>query len=290
MNKFKITKRGVSPLIATILIIVVAVILVTVLLTWGRDFVTGVFEGDAGTTDITTLRTSDASSYFFRPTLEDSLLRFSYNPPSGLRDKEIIITKYSVVGYSGEFDLDPEVTLKAGMGGFPGVDVSSLNITDPRIDLVLYTSNNEIINLRNTQYTIPVGPPVLLPYVMFGNSRLYIQLDQNTDNMTWQTAIDYCLDLEAHGYDDWYLPDTAQAASLWLACPDTDKSNECMNAAISATNQTEETWVDFSENTYWTSTEISGSNAYEFHMNDGGIISFDKAGNGDWRARCVRDP
>jgi flagellin-like protein len=33
-------KKGVSPLIATILLIVVAVILVTIVLTWGKNFAT----------------------------------------------------------------------------------------------------------------------------------------------------------------------------------------------------------------------------------------------------------
>jgi flagellin-like protein len=288
MNKLKITKKGVSPLIATILLIVVAVILVTVLLTWGKGFFTSALD-DADARDITSYRPSDVTSFIYRPSLEGSLLRFSYNPPSNLANETIVIDGYSVVGYTGDFNLTPNVTLKAGMSGFTGVDVSSLNITDPRIDLVLYTNNDEIINLRNTQYTIPVGPPVLLPYVINNsNSKLYLQPDQNTTNMNWQTAKDYCADLNAHGYDDWYLPSISQLVDVWLACTDQSKTTVCMNTAISDTDQTD-VWVDITDDVYWSSTEYSSSSAYAIYMGPGAII-YDYTKASDKRVRCVRDP
>ena len=272
-------KKAISPLIATILLIVVAVILVTVVLTWSKGFFSSSLDDGADVTDFTKMSASDASMYFYRPSLEGDLLRFTYSPPSGLSSQTIVIDRYSVVGYSGgPLSLSPSVTLQAGMGGISGVDISSLNVTDSRIDLVLITDDDKIINLRNTSYTIPDGPPVLLPYVMYGNSKLYLHPTDAESKMNWDDAIAYCSDMNSevgYGYDDWYLPSTSQLASIWLACSDVDKSTVCMNAAIAATDQTE-AWVGFTSNWYWSSTEYSASTAYTFYMSSGSISGYSK--------------
>jgi len=119
---------------------------------------------------------------------------------------------------------------------------------------------------------------------MFGNSKLYIQPDQNTTTMNWQQAMDYCDNLDSNGYTDWYLPSASQLMIIWEACTAQTKSNACMNAAILATNSN---FVSLVSDDYWSSTEYGAGAAYTIGTVKGTIGLSDKTDDG--QVRCVRD-
>jgi FlaG/FlaF family flagellin (archaellin) len=273
--------KAISPLIATILLIVVAVAIIGIIVSWGKGFTTDSLQE---VTSVTDLKTNDATSFIFRPELKGDLLTFTYSPPSNLQNKTIDINAYTVVGSDNIKYLSSPVTLKEGTVGITGVNIASYDVSGRQVDLVLITTKNEIIGVNKTNYTEAV---VDLPYVMFNKSRLYIHTTDAPTSLTWDNAVSYCADMNSEvglGYDDWYLPDMPQMAAIWIACPDQDKSNTCMNTTI----QNKITgWSAIISEYYWTSTDYSSSGAYTIDMVYGVIVDDDKSYNES--VRCVRD-
>jgi flagellin-like protein len=282
MKKTFLEKRkAISPLIATILLIVVAVAIIGIIVSWGKGFTT---DSLSQTQSVADLKVNDASNFIFRPELKGDLLTFTYSPPLNLKNKTIDINAYTVVGSDNIKYLSSPVTLREGTVGITGVNVASYSVSGKIVDLVLITTNNEIIPVNKTSYTEAV---VDLPYVMFGNSRLYLHTTDAPTTLNWASAVSYCADMNSVvglGYDDWYLPDAAQMMSIWLACPDQGKSTACMNSNI----QNKITgWSDLVDDVYWTKSEYSSSSAYRFTMYYGSFGNVIKGVNGN--VRCVRD-
>jgi hypothetical protein len=280
-SKLNFRKKSVSPLIAAILLIVVAVILVTIVLNWGKMFTTDALNK----TTVAELTQSDAEAFIYPKALQDGVLQFSYSPQSNFG--ELVISKYKVIsdaGESSDTNLSSPYTLKQGTNVISLTDFSKLGLTtNTKVTIILQTTSNQYIGIKNitNNYTAPI---VDLPYVMFGNSKLYIQPDQNTTTMNWQQAMDYCDNLDSNGYTDWYLPSASQLMIIWEACTAQTKSNACMNAAILATNSN---FVSLVSDDYWSSTESGAGSAYSIDMKPGAIKSTDKTNGG--RVRCVRD-
>jgi hypothetical protein len=145
--------KAVSPLIATILLIVVAVAIIAIIISWGKGFTQ---EGLKDTTTITSFKISDATHFIFNPNIKGNILTFTYSPSEPLKRKEIMVNRISVLGYEGIINIDPPVTLREGITGIENIDLSSLDIQERKITIVLYTINDEIINLKNVTYTAPV--------------------------------------------------------------------------------------------------------------------------------------
>ena len=288
--KSRFRKKAVEPLIAAILLIVVAVILVTIVLSWGKMFTTDA----TNKVKVAELTQSDAESFVYPNSLKNGILQFSYAPQGNFGD--LIIKSYKVLSDAGESpdtNLSSTYTLKQGTNIISLTDFSKLNLeANKKVTIILQTTSNQYISIKNITNNFTEAP-VDLPYVMFGTRKLYIQPDQPAD-MNWDVAMDYCDDLDANGYSDWYLPSYMQLAAIWNtytyqvgdSCLDNGYiTTACINNTIRATNANfEELVCDL----YWSSTEYGSDVAYTVLMDYGSINSLNK-GYSDPNVRCVRD-
>lgn len=275
---FNKKRKAISPLIAVILLIVVAVAIIAIIVSWGKGFTTDSLNE---TKSVAELKLNDATHFIFKPELKGDLLTFTYSPPGNLKNKTIDINAYTVVGSDDIKYLSSPVTLREGTVGISGINVVSYGVSGRTVDLVLITTRQDIINVSKTSYTEAVAN---LPYVMFGSSRLYIHPTDRSGTANWSTAVSYCDTLDSLGYDDWYLPSMTQMSAIWESCPDQDKTNTCMNNNIQnkITGRS-----DIVSNFYWTKTEYGSSNAYGFVMSDGGVNYYSKSTYD--HVRCVHD-
>lgn len=290
-SKLNLRKKAVEPLIAAILLIVVAVILITIILSWGKMFTTS----SLNKATVVELTQSDAESFIYPNSLKDGILQFNYSPQGNFGD--LTIASYKVLSDAGETpdkNLSSSYTLKQGTNIISLTSFSSLGLeANKKVTVILQTTSNQYISIKNitNQFTAPV---VNLPYVMFGTRKLYLQPDQNTTTMDWSTAVAYCNNLDANGYDDWYLPSATQLRAIWdtytyqagdSCLDDGYVSLACVNNTILATNANFES-LTF-DNDYWSSTEYGADDAYNVSMNYGDIYVGNKDSN--YQVRCVRD-
>ena len=279
--------KAITPIVTTILLVVVAVILVTIVLNWGRVFTTTSLNKAQGIE----LTKSDATAFIYPTQLKDGIIQFNYSPPSSESFGDIVIKSYKVLSDSGETpdkNLSSNYTLKQGSNLIDLTSFSSLGLTsNTKVTIVLQTTDNTYLDIKNTTNYYAV--PVLLPYVLTNSGdKLYIHPSDSPIVLPWANAVSYCADLDSNGYDDWYLPSMSQLADIWLACPAQTKTNDCMNAAINKDNLPDtETWVNFIGDYYWSSTEYGADDAYDISMNDGYISNIVKTS--DDYVRCVRD-
>jgi len=290
MNRFR--KKAVEPLIAAILLIVVAVILVTIVLSWGKMFTTEA----TNKVKVAELTQSDAESFIYPNSLKNGMLQFNYSPPQSGNFGELIINSYMAISDSGESsdkNITPNYTLKQGtniisLNGFEVLGIPSSS----KATIILKTTSNQYISIKNitNQFT---APPVALPYIMYGRSRLFIQPDQNATEMDWAAAVAYCEDLDSEGYEDWYLPSADQLLAIWLSCPE-NKTVSCMNTNINKDNYSGD-WVDFfSAVGYWSNTlaitNQSYTSFYLVWLEDLGFGLADNQKTTGLYVRCVRGP
>ena len=293
-TKSNLRKKAVSPLIATILLIVVAVILVTVLLTWGKFFTSSSL--DSANQGLSLTR-SDAELYIYPKSLTNGLLQFNYSPQSNFG--EIVIESYKVLSDSGETpdtNLSSTYILKQGTNVISLTDFSSLGLeANKKVTIILQTTDNHYISVKNIT-NVFTEAPVDLPYVMLYGRKLYIQPSgSNQTNgtgtgdatFTWVNAMAYCEGLDAHGYSDWYLPSMTQLAAMWEACSAASKSNTCMNDAIGATHPD---FVSLMSDYYWSSTEYGSDSAYFVGLTFGDVLGYESSlFFFTPYVRCVRD-
>ena len=259
-SKLNLRRKAIEPLIAAILLIVVAVILITIVLSWGKMFTTDAL----GKAKVAELTQSDAESFIYPNALKDGILQFTYSPQSNFGD--LTIASYKVLSDAGESpdtNLSSAYTLKQGTNVISLTGFSSLGLeANKKVTIILQTTDNQYVSIKNITNNFTEAP-VDLPYVMLYGRKLYIQPDQNTTTMNWTNAIAYCNNLDAHGYTDWYLPFVSQLMVMWEACPEQSKSNSCMNDAIGATH---DNFVTLENETYWSSTEYGAGDAYKILM------------------------
>lgn len=305
-SKLNLRKKAVEPLIAAILLIVVAVILITIVLNWGKMFTTS----SLNKATVAELTQSDAESFIYPKSLQDGILQFTYSPQSNFGD--LTIEKYKVLSDSGETpdtNLSSTYTLKQGSNIISLTDFSKLGLeANKKVTIILQTTDNQYVSIKNITNNFTEAP-VDLPYVMLYGKKLYIQPSGSnqtngtgdTDTIfTWFPAKEYCENLDAHGYDDWYLPSRHQLDAIWSTytyqsgddcAPDGYITIDCINNAISSTYNGD--FVSFIHGSYWSSTEFGAGYAYLLDMGGGGVY-FDNKGSGGTeglnpRVRCVRD-
>jgi len=280
-------------LIAAILLIVVAVILITIVLSWGKMFTTDAL----GKAKVAELTQSDAESFIYPKSLQDGILQFTYSPQSNFGD--LTIASYKVLSDSGETpdtNLASAYTLKQGTNVISLTDFSKLGLeANKKVTIILQTTDNQYVSIKNITNNFTEAP-VDLPYVMLYGRKLYIQPSgSNQTNGTgdadsqfmWDNAVAYCEGLDAHGYDDWYLPFVSQLMVMWEACPEQSKSNGCMNDAIGATS---DDFVTLENANYWSSTELDDEAAYEVSMSYGNFYDVGLKDDSFYSfVRCVRD-
>jgi len=139
-------KSSVSALIATILLIVVAVALVAILLTWGKSFTTN------SVSEVDTFK--DASStYFIKPVqlVNGSLI---FKNISTVKE-DITITGYKIIANDPDTNQEIqylETPIVLSQGSQDGIRIPSLP-TDKTFTVQLYTNDGKYIDVRNITNT-----------------------------------------------------------------------------------------------------------------------------------------
>jgi len=157
--------KSVSALIATILLIVVAVALVAIILTWGKSFTTN------SVSEVDTFK--DASStYFIKPVqlVNGSLI---FKNISTVKD-DITITGYKIIATDPDTNQEIqylETPIILSQGSQNGIRISSLP-TDKTFIVQLYTSDGKYIDIKNIINTGSTSTPeeVYTFAKIFGNS------------------------------------------------------------------------------------------------------------------------
>ncbi len=86
--------RSVSPLIATILLIVVSVIIIAIILTWGKSFVSdNLFSSSTLSTN-----NPDRYTYIRLTDIKNGRFIFNYSPPHTITDHNFTITSFTYNG------------------------------------------------------------------------------------------------------------------------------------------------------------------------------------------------
>lgn len=147
INNYNIKKKALEPLIATILLIVVSVILVTIVLTWGKEFSTSSLNK---TNNFAELKVSDATHFIYPKSAQEGIIQFTYSPPAEIK-QDINVTHYRVINI-------PEMTEPIALSE-PKILSPSLNIlelpclyeystTTPDLYIQLITADNTYIDIK----------------------------------------------------------------------------------------------------------------------------------------------
>ena len=157
--------KAISPLIATILLVVVAVALISIVLTWGKGFTN---DSLSETTDITKFKPSDVTSFLDIDKGLNGRFFVKYRPPTSFT-QSITITHYSLLGLN-RIPLEPNVTIAANT-----TQALDLGIVDETFDLVLYLDDNTIISRIGVKTENRAPSPTACPtgYVPIPGNFLY---------------------------------------------------------------------------------------------------------------------
>ena len=140
-------KRALAPIISAILLLVVGVILVTIVLSFGKNFTTKSLDS---ATDFGKLTASDASLFVFSKIFKDGVVMFSYSPPSYLMDTEITITHYRIVDIPEmtSVELTTPVTLTASTNIVPLECLYEYSKSTADITIQFITTENKYIEVK----------------------------------------------------------------------------------------------------------------------------------------------
>ena len=149
LNLLKKKTRSVSPLIATILLVVVAVILVTVVLTWGRKFTTDSL-GDSSTI-LESFKEADVGFYLKVFRSGNGRIIVDYFPPANSRLQDLNLIGYGLLGYTDHVvPFEPPILLEANKNS----QIIDHGIMLDRFDLLLYTEDGYVITKKNISQEI----------------------------------------------------------------------------------------------------------------------------------------
>jgi len=124
------SKKSISALIATILLIVVAVALIAIILTWGKSFTN---ENLSAANNLLNAPPSDAQYYLSIANGINGRFLVTYNPPSTYQNQNISITRFRLLESTNIIDLATPVDINAG-----DTQALDLGIITTPFDLVLY--------------------------------------------------------------------------------------------------------------------------------------------------------
>jgi hypothetical protein len=161
MKFINFRSKSVSPLIASILLIVVSVIFVVIFLTWSQSFTNEELNKQSNLND---LELSDAEHYIYPKTFSNGLMQFNYSPPANLGTKDIVIAKYKILYDNTETDiitLNSSYTLKQGLNVLNLSLFTDQNIPSRKFTIILETEDSKYITLRNISNPYPYVEPVL---------------------------------------------------------------------------------------------------------------------------------
>ena len=164
-------KRSVSALIATILLIVVAVALIVIILTWGKTFTQTNLDS---TTNLFNAAPSDAQYYL---TIENGLngrFLINYDPPSMYDHQSITITRYRLQNSTNIIEFPIPIDINANQ-----TQALDMGIITTPFDIVLYLDDNTIISKQGikTAYGSPGNCPT--GYVPVPGNYLYATVESS---------------------------------------------------------------------------------------------------------------
>lgn len=141
-------KKAISPIIATILLVVVGVILVTIVLNFGKNFTTNSL---AQTNTIGKLKISDATNFVYPKDSRGGTLQINYSPPASLENENITITQYQLLDV-----LDSEVVTLQTPVTLTNNSLSTIQLdclyehstTNPDFTVQLITDQNTYIDVK----------------------------------------------------------------------------------------------------------------------------------------------
>jgi len=139
------SKKSISALIATILLIVVAVALIAIILTWGKSFTN---ENLSAANNLLNAPPSDAQYYLSIANGINGRFLVTYNPPSTYQNQNISITRFRLLESTNIIDLATPVDINAG-----DTQALDLGIITTPFDLVLYLEDNTIITKQGIKNT-----------------------------------------------------------------------------------------------------------------------------------------
>ena len=209
--KLKFKNKAISPIIATVLLVVVAVILITVFLSFGKDFSTKGLDKTNSILEIT--KSSDKQSFIRFEKAENGMYFFDYYIPNNL-DANFTITGYSLLGYNDYIPLEPEYTVThAGKFMLP------LGIIDTdRFSIFLLLSDGSYLtfkdvsnrNISSSPSECPTGFVPVPGNYLYGTqngfcvAQFEMKVDQNNDGIgdsntfcnsdynTWKNNVEGC--------------------------------------------------------------------------------------------------
>ncbi|HOW29099.1 MAG TPA: hypothetical protein PK685_00250 [archaeon] len=140
-------RKALEPLIATILLIVVSVILVTIILTWGKEFSTNSLNK---TNNFGNLKASDTTNFIYPKSAQDGVVQFTYSPPNQITE-DINITHYRVINIP---EMTEPIALEESVVLSPSLNVLELpclyeySTTTPDLTIQLITAENTYIDIK----------------------------------------------------------------------------------------------------------------------------------------------
>ncbi len=182
-NVFK--KKSISSLIATILLIVVSVAIITIVLSWTKGFT----HDSLDLTSSLPLYTESDVSFFVR--VENSMNGrsvLSYFPPENPSYKDLNIVGYALLGYTNHVvPLEPPVSLLKNQK----VNVDH-GIILPSLDLILYLDNGTMITKKGISQTIKQPTSCPEGYIPVPGNHLYGTMNERGGFcvMKWEAKVD----------------------------------------------------------------------------------------------------
>jgi len=158
-------QKGISPLIATILLIVVSVAIIGIILSWGKGFTNDSF---SKASSIEVYTESETGFYLNIKSYINGRSLLEYKPPYGSPYTSITITGYSLLGNSNINPLEPPVTILSNQSA-----TLDHGILGDSLDLVLYLDNSQMITKPDLFQTVKT--PLSCPegYVPVPGNHLY---------------------------------------------------------------------------------------------------------------------
>jgi len=158
-------RKAISPLIATILLIVVAVAIIAIIVSWGKGFTNDSLSKASGLEIYTE---SETSFYLQVKNSINGRTVVQYNPPYNSPHTSLTITGYSLHGNPNINPIDPPITITANQTA-----VIDHGILFPELNLVLYLDNDRMIIKTDLSQTIK--SPLSCPegYIPVPGNHLY---------------------------------------------------------------------------------------------------------------------
>jgi len=149
-------QKALEPLIAAILLIVVAIILVTIVLSFGKDFTT---RGLNKTQNFGNFKISDATHFVYPKSAENGIVQFTYTPPNQISE-EITITHYRVLNIP---EMSEPIALSESktLTHTNIIDLPCLyeySTTTPDLYIQLLTTDNTYIDIKTTDSGMVCSP------------------------------------------------------------------------------------------------------------------------------------